>query len=125
MWIVKQWSGLREDVAARLVKTEKETGAVVHGHKHTLGESIWKRSEEEGLHVRERNSMACSGMTGISSRWQHLECRDFSLQRISGFCASSGALSACLNIQPNETNLKENDAAARCKKKNQYIYVGS
>jgi len=92
---------------------------VVHGHKHTLGESIWKRSEEEGLHVRERNSMACSGMTGISSRWQHLECRDFPLQRMSTFCTSIGALSACLNIQqwlyiftPNETNLKENDAAA-------------
>jgi len=26
MWIVKQWSGLREDVATRLVKTEKDTG---------------------------------------------------------------------------------------------------
>jgi len=24
MWIVKQWSGLREDVATRLVKTEKD-----------------------------------------------------------------------------------------------------
>lgn len=38
--------------------------AALHVHKHTLqaGESIWKRSEEEGLHERERNSMACSGI---------------------------------------------------------------
>uniref|UniRef100_A0A0A9C8E4 Uncharacterized protein n=1 Tax=Arundo donax TaxID=35708 RepID=A0A0A9C8E4_ARUDO len=59
-----------------------------------LGESIWKRSEEEGLHVRERNSIACSGITGTSAGLQHLERRDFSLQRIAAFCASIGALSA-------------------------------